>query len=109
LLGNIFIVPPIVYIFMFMAGMATYLMYKSKSRDASIVGVLCGLVLVYIIYSGEMNLIQFMVALVPSIAAGIPLYLSIFTSQERMLKLADILYHQVALGFFLICILIIIF
>jgi hypothetical protein len=92
-----------------MAGMATYLMYKSKPRDASIVGVLCGVVLIFIIYSGEMNLIQFLVALVPSIVAGIPLYLSLFTSQETMLKLADVLYHQIALGFFLICILIIIF
>jgi 4-hydroxybenzoate polyprenyltransferase len=109
LLGNILIVPPSVYIFMFMAGMATYLMYKSKPRDASIVGVLCGVVLIFIIYSGEMNLIQFLVALVPSIVAGIPLYLSLFTSQETMLKLADVLYHQIALGFFLICILIIIF
>ncbi len=109
LLGDIFIVPLSVYIFMFIAGMATYLMYKSKPRDASIVGVLCGLVLIYIIYSGEMNLIQFLVALAPSIVAGIPLYLSLFTNQERMLKIADILYHQVALGFFLICILIIIF
>jgi 4-hydroxybenzoate polyprenyltransferase len=109
LLGNILIVPISVYIFMFIAGMTTYLMYKSKPREASIVGVFCGLVLIYIIYSGEMNLIQFLVALVPSIVAGIPLYLSLFTSQERMLKLADILYHQIALGFFIICILIIIF
>ncbi|MEN6328745.1 MAG: UbiA family prenyltransferase [Methanobacteriaceae archaeon] len=109
LLGNILIVPPSVYLFMFIAGMGTYLMYKSKPRDASIVGALCGLVLIYIIYSGEMNLAQFLVALAPSIVAGIPLYLSVFTNQERMLKLADVLYHQVALGFFLICILIIIF
>jgi 4-hydroxybenzoate polyprenyltransferase len=109
LLGNILIVPPSVYIFMFMAGMATYLMYKSKPRDASIVGVLCGVVLIFIIYSGEMNLIQFLVAMVPSLVAGVPLYLSLFTSQETMLKLADVLYHQIALGFFLICILIIIF
>lgn len=109
LLGNIYIVPLGVYIFMFIAGMATYLMYKSRPRDASIVGVLCVLVLIYLIYSGEMNLIQFLVALVPSIVAGIPLYLSLFTNQGKMLKLADILYHQIALGFFLICILIIIF
>jgi 4-hydroxybenzoate polyprenyltransferase len=109
LLGNIFIVPLSVYIFMFIAGMATYLMYKSNPRDASVVGGLCGLVLIYIIYSGEMNLVQFLVALAPSIVAGIPLYLSLFTNQERMLKMADILYHQIALGFFLICILIIIF
>jgi 4-hydroxybenzoate polyprenyltransferase len=109
LLGNIFIVPFSVYIFVFIAGMGTYLMYKSKTRDASIVGILGGLVLIYLIYSGKMNIIQFLVALAPSIVAGIPLYLSLFTNQERMMKLADILYHQVALGFFLICILIIIF
>ncbi|MDP3066419.1 MAG: prenyltransferase, partial [Methanobacteriaceae archaeon] len=109
LLGNIFIVPISVYLFMFLAGMGTYLMYKSKTRDASLVGITSGVVFLFIIYSGAMNIIQFMVALAPSIVAGIPLYLSLFTNKDDMLKLADILYHQVALVFFLLCILVIIF
>jgi 4-hydroxybenzoate polyprenyltransferase len=109
LLGNIFIVPPSVYIFVFLAGMGTYLMYKTRTRDASVVGVVGGLTLLYIFYSGEMNVIQFLVALAPSLIAGIPLYLSLFGKKEEMLNLANILYHQVALVFFLLCILIIIF
>lgn len=109
LIGNIFIVPVSVYIFMFLAGMGTYLMYKSNTRDASLVGIIGGVWFLYIIYSGEMNIIQFLVALAPSIVAGIPLYLSLFTNKEGMLKLADILYHQVALVFFLLCIMVIIF
>ncbi|HMK54222.1 MAG TPA: UbiA family prenyltransferase [Methanobacteriaceae archaeon] len=109
LIGDVFIVPLSVYIFMYLAGMGTYLMYKSNTRDASLVGILGGGVFLFIIYSGEMNIIQFLVALAPSIVAGIPLYLSLFTNKDGMLKLADILYHQVALVFFLLCILVIIF
>jgi hypothetical protein len=109
LLGNLLIVPFSVYIFVYLAGMGTYLMYKSQPRNASLVGIGGGLILVYIIISGEMNIIQFLIALAPSLIAGIPLYLSLFTNKDEMLKLADILYHQVALIFFLICIFVIIF
>jgi 4-hydroxybenzoate polyprenyltransferase len=109
LLGDIFLVPLSVYLFMYLAGMGTYLMYKSRSRDASMVGVLGSSVLLYTIYTGYMNIIQFAVAILPSFLAAIPLYLSLFTKKDDMFHLADILYHQVAMVFFFLCVLIIIF
>jgi 4-hydroxybenzoate polyprenyltransferase len=109
LLGNVFMVPVSVYIFMYLAGMGTYLMYKSRSKDASLVGILGGGVLLYTLYAGDMNLVQFAVAILPSFLAAVPLYLSLFTNKDSMFRLADILYHQVAMVFFIICILVIIF
>ncbi|MCC7551527.1 MAG: UbiA family prenyltransferase [Methanobacterium sp.] len=109
LLGDIFLVPLSVYLFMYLAGMGTYLMYKSRSRDASMVGVLGSSVLLYTLYTGDMNIIQFAVAILPSFLAAIPLYLSLFTKKDDMFHLADILYHQVAMVFFFLCVLIIIF
>ncbi len=109
LLGDVFLVPFSVYLFMYLAGMGTFLMYKSRSKDASLVGILGGAVLIYTLYTGGMNLIQFAVAILPSFLAAIPLYLSLFTNKDSMFRLADILYHQVAMVFFIICILVIIF
>jgi 4-hydroxybenzoate polyprenyltransferase len=109
LLGNVFLVPVSVYFFMYMAGMATYVMYKSKQISASIVGVIAGVSLIYVLYTGEMNIIQFAVAILPSFLAAIPLYLSVYIDKEKMTQIADILYHQVAMVFFLIVILIILF
>lgn len=109
LLGNVLILPLSVYVFMYLAGMGTYLMYKSRSQEASLVGILGGAVLLYMLLSGEMNFVQFAVAILPSCLAAIPLYLSLFTSKDPMFRLADILYHQVAMVFFIICILVIIF
>lgn len=109
LLGNVFLVPISVYFFMYMAGMATYIMYKSKPVAASLVGVLAGISLIYILYYGEMNLIQFAVAVLPAFLATIPLYLSIFTKKEEMVYIADVAYHQIAMIFFFLCILIILF
>ncbi|AUB58558.1 MULTISPECIES: UbiA family prenyltransferase [Methanobacterium] len=109
LLGNVFLVPLSVYLFMYLAGMGTYLMYKSHSKDASLVAIMGGGVLIYMLYSGDMNLIQFVVAILPSFLAAVPLYLSLFTNKDTMFHLADILYHQVAMVFFIICIIVIIF
>jgi len=109
LLGNVFLVPLSVYIFMYLAGMGTYLMYKSKPKPASLVGIIGGLVILYALLAGDMNIIQFAVAILPSFLAAIPLYLSLFTKKDDMFRLADILYHQVAMVFFLLCILIIVF
>ncbi|OEC87825.1 MULTISPECIES: UbiA family prenyltransferase [Methanobacterium] len=109
LLGNVLLVPVSVYFFMYMAGMATYVMYKSKQISASIVGVIAGVSLIYVLYTGEMNIIQFAVAILPSFLAAIPLYLSVYIDKEKMTQIADILYHQVAMVFFLIVILIILF
>lgn len=109
LLGNIFLVPLSVYIFMYIGGMCTYLMYKSKTAPASILAGTAGLLLVYILINGQMNLVQILVAVVPAGLAAIPLYLSLFTEKDRMTSLADVAYHQVAMIFFFLCILIIIF
>ncbi|MEL7669582.1 UbiA family prenyltransferase [Methanobacterium sp.] len=109
LLGNVLLVPVSVYFFMYMAGMATYVMYKSKQISASIVGAIAGISLIYILYTGEMNIIQFVVAILPSFLAAIPLYLSVYIDKDEMTQIADILYHQVAMVFFLIVILIILF
>jgi 4-hydroxybenzoate polyprenyltransferase len=109
LLGNVLIVPLSVYLFMYLAGMATYAMYKSKTVAASIIGVISGVLLIYILISGEMNYIQFAVAIVPAFLAAIPLYLSLFTKKEEMVYIADRAYHQIAMIFFFLCILIILF
>lgn len=109
LLDNLFLVPLSVYFFMYMAGLGTYMMYKSKTGQASVVGTVAGVTLIYILYSGTMNLVQFAVAVLPAFIAGIPLYLSLFIQKDTMMYIADRLYHQVALVFFSICILYIIF
>lgn len=109
LLGNILLVPFSVYIFMYTASMATYLMYKGIPKIANLVGVLTGIILIYILFTGQINLIQLAVAVLPSIIAGIPLYLSMFFDKVKMARIADVLYHQVALIFFLIVIFYILF
>jgi hypothetical protein len=98
-----------VYFFMYTASFGTYLMYKGKPKTASLLGVITGLILIYTLYFGEINLIQLAVAVLPAIIAGIPLYLSLFYDKNRMARIADILYHQVSLVFFLGCIVYILF
>ncbi|WP_414469088.1 UbiA family prenyltransferase [Methanobacterium sp. ACI-7] len=109
LLGNLLIVPLSVYLFMYTAAMCTYAMYKSKSTASTILLIISGALMVYILYNGQMNLVQFAVAIIPAFAAAIPLYLSLFTKKDKMVELADRVFHQVAIVFFFICILIIIF
>ena len=112
LLGNFLLVPLSVYLFVYLAGMGTFLIYKSQSKEASLVGIIGGGVLLFTLYAGYMNLIQFALAILPSLLAAVPFYLSLFTQKDQkdyMTHLADVLYHQVALVFFLLCILVIIF
>lgn len=109
LLGNVLIVPVSVYLFMYLAAMGTYTMYKSKTIAASILGAISGILLIYIMLSGQMNYIQLLIVIIPATLAAIPLYLSLFTEKEKMTYLADIAYHQVAMVFFFLCILIILF
>lgn len=109
LFDNLFLVPGDVYFFMYTAGMGTYLMYKSKIGQATILGMVAGLTLLVTTYLGDMNWVQFLVAILPAFVAGIPLYLSLFFERDRMVSLADILYHQIALIFFLVCIFYILF
>lgn len=110
LLGNLLLVPVSVYLFVFLAGMGTYLLYKEKySFLSNVVGISGAIVLLYVFYSGNMNLIQFAVAILPSLLAGVPLYLSLYFNKEKMMYLADVLYHQVALAFFLVIIVYLLF
>jgi len=109
LLGNIFIVPVSVYLFIYTASMGTYIMYKSKQSAASILTLISGIILLYAFLNGDMNLIQFAVAVLPAFLATIPLYLSLFTQKDKMFDIADVLYHEIAMVFFLICILYILF
>lgn len=104
LLNNLFLVPLSVYFFVYLAGMGTYLLYKGKNSLSNVVGISGAAILVYVFYSGNMNLIQFAVAVLPSLLAGVPLYLSLYFNKEKMMYLADVFYHQVALVFFLIII-----
>lgn len=105
LLGNLLVVPPMVYLFIYLAGMGTYLLYKEKNNTFPIVGVSAVIVLGYLFYSGNINMIQFAVAIVPSLLAGAPLYLSLLNNKAKMMHLADILYHRVALTFYAIALL----
>ncbi|GAB4312118.1 MAG: UbiA family prenyltransferase [Methanobacteriaceae archaeon] len=109
LLGDVFIVPLSVYLLMYLAGLGTYLMYKSIKRFTTIISLLFGILLLYIFYVADMNILQFMIAVLPAFISTIPLYLSNFYEKEKMVKIADILYHKVTMGFFLICILYILF
>ncbi len=109
LLGNIAIVPLSVYLFMYTASMGTYIMYKSKQRMASILTVISGIILLYAFINDDINLIQFAVAVLPASFATIPLYLSLFTQKDKMFEIADVLYHQIAMIFFLVCIIYILF
>lgn len=109
LLGNIFIVPFSVYLFMYTASMGTYIMYKSKQGAASVLAFISGIILVYALAVGDMNFIQFAVAVLPASLATIPLYLSLFTQKDKMFDIADVLYHQIAMAFFFISIFYILF
>ncbi len=84
-------------------------MYKSKQRAASVITLISGIILVYAFIKGDMNLVQFAVAVLPASLATIPLYLSLFTQKDKMFDIADVLYHQIAMLFFLIFIFYILF
>ncbi|MBM4240186.1 MAG: prenyltransferase [Euryarchaeota archaeon] len=109
LLNNLFLVPLSVYILMYIGGMGTYLMYKSKTSVTHILSVIFGILLIYILLIGDINLIQFALAILPGFLATVPLYFSNFTDKEKMLNIADILYHRVAMVFFLVGIFVILF
>ncbi len=94
---------------MYTASMGTYIMYKSKQSAASILTLISGIILVYAFYVGDMNIIQFAVAVLPAFLATIPLYLSLFTQKDKMFDIADVLYHQIAMLFFIVCIIYILF
>ncbi len=109
LLGNILIVPLSVYLFMYTASMGTYIMYKSNQIGASILTIISGIILVYALLKGDINFIQVGVAVLPGFFATIPLYLSLFTQKDKMFDIADMIYHQLAMAFFIVSIIYILF
>jgi 4-hydroxybenzoate polyprenyltransferase len=106
ILGNILLVPLSVYLLMFVAGMGTYLMYKEKTKVMHGLAAVFCILMAYILYVGDMNLMQVLIVIVPSFLATIPLYLSNFFEKEKMINLADFLYHKVVLIFYLACIIV---
>jgi hypothetical protein len=104
LLGNILLVPLSVYLLMFIAGTGTYLMYKEKKTIMNGLSAVFCILLAYILLVGDMNLLQVLIVIVPSFLATIPLYLSNFFEKEKMINLADFLYHKVVLVFYIVCI-----
>jgi hypothetical protein len=79
LLGDVFLVPLSVYLFMYLAGMGTPTScINQKTTYASLVGVMAGMVLFIHTFSCDYELIQFAVAILPSFLAAIPFYLSLF-------------------------------
>ncbi len=104
LFGNIFLVPLSVYTLMFIAGIGTYLMYKEKKKIMNGLSAIFCLLLAYILLVGDMNLWQVLIVIVPPFLATIPLYMSNFFEKEKMINLADFLYHKVVLVFYIVCI-----
>lgn len=105
IIGNILLVPLSVYLLMFVAGMGTFLMYKEQSKIMNGLAAIFCVLLVYILFAKDMNLMQVIIVIVPSFLATIPLYLSNFFEKEKMINLADFLYHKVVLIFYIACIL----
>jgi len=106
LLGSISIIPASIYILMFTAGLGTYLMYKRKLKETSIISIIFLLILYYAYNIHDISLSQILIVIVPSFIATIPLYLSNILEREKMVKIADILYHRILLVFYLACIII---
>ncbi len=104
LIGSLSLIPSSVYILMFMAGMGTYLMYKKKFKETTISSIIFCLLLLYTYRTGEITLLQIIVAILPPFLAAVPLYVSMFAEREKMLKMADILYHRILIIFYLSCI-----
>lgn len=109
LLGGLFIIPASIYILMFTAGLGTYLMYKKKLKETTIVSIIFFLILYYAYNSHDISLSQILIVILPSFMATIPLYLSNIIEREKMITLADITYHRILSVFYLACIIILLF
>ena len=109
LLGGLSVVPASIYILMFTAGLGTYLMYKKKLKETTIVSIIFFLILYYAYHSHDISLSQILIVILPSFMATIPLYLSNIMEREKMIRLADISYHRMLSVFYLACIIILLF
>ncbi|MDZ4172135.1 MAG: UbiA family prenyltransferase, partial [Methanobacteriaceae archaeon] len=83
LLSNILLVPISVYLLMFVVGMGTYMMYKEKKKLMHGISVVSCILMAYILLMGDMNIMQFLIIIVPPFLATIPLYLSNFFAQDQ--------------------------
>ncbi|MDI9624645.1 MAG: UbiA family prenyltransferase [Methanothermobacter sp.] len=109
LLGGFSIIPASIYILMFTAGLGTYLMYKEKLKETTIVSMIFLLILYYAYISHDISISQILIVILPSFMATIPLYLSNITDREKMVRIADITYHKMLSAFYLACIIILLF
>lgn len=89
---------------MYLAGMGTYLMYKERKAPTTLVSVLFCVLLAWSYTGGYISMLQILLVIVPPFIATVPLYLSNFTERERMVEVADLLYHRVLVAFYLVCI-----
>ncbi|BDH79539.1 MAG TPA: UbiA family prenyltransferase [Methanothermobacter sp.] len=106
LVGGLLIIPASIYILMFTAGLGTYLMYKKKLKETTIVSIIFFLIIYYAYSNRDISLSQILIVILPSFMATIPLYLSNIMEREKMIKLADIIYHRMLSVFYLACIII---
>jgi len=104
LLGGILVVPVPVYVLMYLAGMGTYLMYKERKAPTTLVSVLFCVLLAWSFTGGYISMLQILLVIVPPFIATVPLYLSNFTERERMVEVADLIYHRILVAFYLVCI-----
>lgn len=109
LLGGLLVVPPPVYLMMYLAGMGTYLMYKERGLMTTAVSIIFCIILGYAYLEGYISILQILIVILPSFIATVPLYLSNFTERERMVEIADFIYHRVLMIFYLGCIIILLY
>jgi hypothetical protein len=109
LLSNILLVPVSVYLLMFLVGLGTYMMYKEKKKLMHGISILSCILMAYIFLMGDMNIMQFLIIIVPPFLATIPLYLSNFFAQDQLIEQADLLYHKVVFIFYIVCVVVLLF
>ncbi|MBE2899470.1 prenyltransferase [Methanothermobacter thermautotrophicus] len=109
LLGGILVVPAPVYVLMYLAGMGTYLMYKEMRGLTTVVSVTFCILLAISYLSGYISMLQIILVIVPPFIAAVPLYLSNFMERERMVEVADVIYHRVLVAIYIVCILVLLF
>ncbi|MDI6818510.1 UbiA family prenyltransferase [Methanothermobacter thermautotrophicus] len=109
LLGGLLVVPVPVYVLMYLAGMGTYLMYKEMRGLTTLVSTAFCILLAFSYLSGYISILQILLVIVPPFLATVPLYLSNFRDRERMVEVADVIYHRVLVTIYIICILVLLF
>jgi len=94
---------------MYLAGMGTYLMYKEMRGLTTLVSTAFCILLAFSYLWGYISILQILLVIVPPFLATVPLYLSNFRDRERMVEVADVIYHRVLVTIYMICILVLLF